>query len=686
MNNFRGFNSEARYLGFVSILLLLFVLPHTALAQGSSPGSGLFKGKCAICHSLDRALNRFDPTESWEKVVARERSKAAFWISTEEGDAITRYLENRDKVVSAGRPDLSPEAMVTRQQLIVVEPAMRLHENVSDTRFDTANAAFAANELLLSGVPFFEKITQAGLPTDEELVSITSEEAYWYSRYILSALTMESGMGLHLLQSQRTILQAEEEGISAQEFHDNFLERVRKRTGLKKPPPGMYPIFLEFASGEPTLTELPDFRNYNTLRWNPQKFDRTITPASLGLALYNQTLWAEYFLGSKHGENLLGNDAVEGYIGSILVAEAVSKMHFLKSESVYDGRKLGEVNPFAYEAKLLYYPRQIMVELSYPDDSPPKPIAFRVVDPSSGLFDQASLLLGTSEFYHFSDPKIEDNWDAVFGSPAEGALFPPQPHRTAKGLVGVVLKNMIAMHFDPVRQTFASTWENGERGKTISSVDAGMTLLALANVYDAFHDDEEIRQGARKMLERQAQFLSEYMQLPDGGFVESYNLETSAHSESPRTLASQAMAIRGLLAVYKITEDQSYLSSALSAREFMDDKLWSSPAKMYRSAEGAELSSYTPFDVGATLGALREIVLVREDNEALKKFKLFFVTALKKNGMQLAELAPTGEKMTSVRDVMTPDVDGDGVRKPHFAGGKFGIAPVLAGQIEVSTP
>ncbi|UCD56354.1 MAG: hypothetical protein JSV16_11020, partial [Candidatus Hydrogenedentota bacterium] len=335
---------------------------------------------------------------------------------------------------------------------------------------------------------------------------------------------------------------------------------------------------------------------------------------------------------------------------------------------------------------LLYYPHQILVELSYPEDVPPAPASYQVVDPSSRLFDQASLLLGTSEFYHFSDPKIEDNWDAVFGSPAEGALFPPEPHNTAKGLTGVVLKNSVAMHFDSVRQTFVSAWANGERGKTISSLDAGMMLLALANVYNAFHDDEEIRQGAQKMLERQAQFLSEYMQLPDGGFVESYDIETSAHSKVSRRLASQAMAIRGLVAAYRVTEDSGYLESALSALNFMNEKLWSSAAKMYRSAEGVELSRYSPLDIAATLGALREVVLVKQDNEALKRFKLFFVTAMKKNGLQLAELEPTGEKMGSVRDVMTPDSDSDGVRKPQFAGGKFGVAPVVAGQIEVSTP
>lgn len=682
MINSRGFSSVGWFLSF--IVLLLFV-GSPAMAQSVS-GEDMFGEKCAICHSIDRALNRFDPTEGWEKVVARQRAKAPFWISAEEAGAVVKYLEGRERKVTAGRPELLPDATAARQSLIVVEPAGRLNDNVAESRFYTANGAYAANELFLSGVRFFEKITQLGLPTDKELVGITSEEAYWYSRYIMSALTMESGMGVHLQRSRRVVLMAEEEGIAPEEFYTKFIERVQERTGLESPPPGMYPIFIEFASGEPELTELPDFKNYRTLRWNPQKFDKTVSPAALGQSLYNQSLWAEYFFESKHGENLLGNDAIEGYVGAVLVSEAVSKMHFLRAEAAFDGRKLTAVDPFAYEAKLLYFPHRIAVELSYPEEGPPVPLSFQVIDPSSHLFDQASLLLGTSEFYYFSDPKIEDNWDAVFGSPAEGALFPPEPHNAAKGLTGVVLKNIMAMHFDPVRQSFVSVWEKGERGTAIRSADAGMVLAALANVHRAFHDDDEIRQGARTMLERQATFLSEYMQLPDGGFVESYDLATSAHSEVPRSLASQALAVRGLLAAYEITENSSYLEAALSALNFMNEKLWSPAAKIYRSAEGVELSRYSPLEVGAVLGALREMVLLRQDGSALNRFKQFFVSALKNNGMQLAELQPTGENMESVKDVMTPDSDGDGVRKPQFAGGKFGVAPVVAGLIEVSTP
>ena len=104
MNNSRGFNSEAWFLGCVFIMLLLFAQSPSVFAQDS--GEKLFKWKCAQCHSLDGALNRIDPAESWEKVVARKRSEVPWLIKAEEAKAITAYLENRDKVVSSGRPAL----------------------------------------------------------------------------------------------------------------------------------------------------------------------------------------------------------------------------------------------------------------------------------------------------------------------------------------------------------------------------------------------------------------------------------------------------------------------------------------------------------------------------------------------------------------------------------------------------
>jgi cytochrome c2 len=101
MNNLRGFSFKASFLIFGCIILLLVLLPSIVSAQSIS-GNKLFKEKCAICHSLDKALDRFDKSESWEKVLSRERARAPFWISGEDQRTIADYLHEREKKVAGG--------------------------------------------------------------------------------------------------------------------------------------------------------------------------------------------------------------------------------------------------------------------------------------------------------------------------------------------------------------------------------------------------------------------------------------------------------------------------------------------------------------------------------------------------------------------------------------------------------
>ena len=130
MVNHAGVGFSRRFLIFMCLLLFLCAFVPAKLAYGASAGEPLFKEKCGICHSLDRALNRFDPTESWEKVVARQRAKAPFWISAEQARSVTEYLDTRGKMVSSGRPDLLPEEMEMRRSIVVVEPASRRNPTI----------------------------------------------------------------------------------------------------------------------------------------------------------------------------------------------------------------------------------------------------------------------------------------------------------------------------------------------------------------------------------------------------------------------------------------------------------------------------------------------------------------------------------------------------------------------------
>ncbi len=664
---------------------LLLIGAQSVSAQ-TGEGEQVFKSKCLLCHSQEEART-LPPTETWPNFLTAHRSKAAWLIAPGEARTIANYLAGEDRRAAGGdrRVQFARTGEVTQQ--LVIAPAARLHANVVNPRVDTAKNAYAAAEFQLSGVPFFEQIAQVGLPLDADLASITSEDAFWYSRYNMEALAVHSGMGLHLVHARNLVLQANEDNVTPQIFLANLFETYRERTGLEEVPDGYWPVYAEFASGAPFLQEIPDFDDPETLRWDPRNFDTTLHLGALGHAMAEQTLWAGYLLGATHGDNLIGNDAEEGYLGAILLTEVINKLYLIRDELAFDGAALGEVDPFAYQAKLKYFPHAYGVEIAYDDlSAPPKPARFTVADTSSQLADQAALLWGASEYYHLSDPKIEDVWDALFGSPADGALFPPETHDVARGIVNVVKQNIVAMHFDVTAKTFVSSWDNGERGNELRTADAGVLLMALARVHAALHDDEALVADVEKLIEWQADYLSNNLQHRDGGFVEAINVTTAAQSTVPRTLLAQTMAIRGLLAAQAVTGKSEYRDSAATAYEFMENSLWSATGRSYRTAEGSALALHTPETVASTLAALRELVLATRNQKALERFKIFFTQTVKRAGMQLAELDEAGETADTQKEALTPDTDGDGVRKPAFAGGPFGVAPVFPSVIQVATP
>lgn len=113
----------------------------------------------------------------------------------------------------------------------------------------------------------------------------------------------------------------------------------------------------------------------------------------------------------------------------------------------------------------------------------------------------------------------------------------------------------------------------------------------------------------------------------------------------------------------------------------MNTALWDEAVGVYRSAVGAERTIYTPLNLGATLGAMREVILMMEDKQELQRYKRFWVQGVNSSGTQQSEYEETGE-----RDFYQADGDGDGIPRMEYAGGKHGIAPVYACKVEIETP
>ena len=427
--------------------------------------------------------------------------------------------------------------------------------------------------------------------------------------------------------------------------------------------------------------------NFRSLRWNHDKMEHELDLGAEGQTLMKEVLWAEYFFRSHHhAGKYLGNNTEEGFRGAMLTFGAVSKMLMLKASMVFDGERLTGVNPFQYDPneRLLYFPHRIRVRLRFAGDMPPRAEEFTVADPTSELFDQASLLWGLTEYYYYSDPSEPDSWDKIFGSdtPLDGSIMEQKYTALAHGLANLVLANMQHQHRTALGQ-WSSVWHpTSGAGRTISTVDLGMSLVALANYHRRMHVDEENTQRSAELLRELAGVLIERVQESDGHMADGFDYATGKPLQpGPPTLLAQGFAIRGLLEAYKRLDEEEYFEAAKAVYAFMNERLWDSATGVYRSSVGAERTVYTPMNLGAAIGAMREMILLTKEQKEIDRFKRFWVQGVNSSGIQQSEYEETGE-----RDFAKKDGDGDGIPRMEFAGGRNGIAPVYASKVEIETP
>jgi hypothetical protein len=437
--------------------------------------------------------------------------------------------------------------------------------------------------------------------------------------------------------------------------------------------------------------------DFSSLRWSNDQMAHYVDLGGAGQTMMKAVLWMEYFFRQTHHDNYLGNNPEEGFRGAILNLASVSKMLLLKSSFFYDGKRLQGLNPFTYNSEkgLLYFPHQVSVRARYIGDLPPRPEYFTVKDDRSLLYDQASLLWAFSEYFYFADPARDrsdpvyanayDNWDKVFGdnTPYDGSLMERKYMHLARGLANVVLHNLDAMHRDPQTGALVSEWTPGrQRGTVVRTADLNISILALANYHHHFANAEPaLAVRAGELLRAQADFLVEHLQNPDGSFAEAYDLATGRKLGEQVTLLSQASAIRGLLRAYQEFGRPAYLETAKRAYQVMNERLWDAQCGLYRSQFGVSTTVYTPMNLAAALGAVREFILVTRDATEIPRYKRFWVQAVDSSGIQQSEFEETGET-----DFSKKDGDDDGIPRIEAAGGKYGIAPVYAGRIEIETP
>ncbi|MDG2126671.1 MAG: cytochrome c [Fuerstiella sp.] len=600
---------------------------------------------------------------------------------------------------------------------------------------------YLANEQFYSSHPFWLALVDGGFPVahSPQLEWILLREAYWYSRYMLSHVSAQSRMGIHMVHGPYWQLKAMEyyrhnrivrdRGERTPSTKDVFLgvyaPLFSKRTGWPRVFEDANPTMLDYASGDPHLTgQLPVadtfadpmsnkvygwgvpgyLIDWRSNRWDHDTIDTTINMGVVGQIMKKKLAWTRSFFrktheGPGHGEparlvTQVGASAGDGFRGVNLLLGALNGMLEIKAALLADENGcLGGVNPSAYDPScgLKYIPHKIKPNLIFNGDLPIRPNAYDPLDLSSQLWDQASLLWALAEYYEqcFRFQTNPDVPVAVFSvdPPVDGGLIEQRTYRVALGLSNLIIKNLQAMHFR--NGALASCWTpDGGPGGTVSMRDSSMAIIALVE-YDHHlksHGRDpypELRETARAMAMSHAEFLVS-VQSPDGSFNERYCIRHGKGKGRQTLMRDQFFGIRALCSAYQMTGDKRFLQAARRTWNLLHTQYWDESTGLYRSDLQSDVAVYTPVDLAVAYAGIREMILTSPSHRAgplLEHFVRFWVQSLNNSGMQMSEDYNTGEISFGL---VRADDDEDGIPFIAASHGAHGVAPIPAGVVAIN--
>jgi len=589
-----------------------------------------------------------------------------------------------------------------------------------DNTYDTTSQMLMANEMFESGEPFAEalgynldNLNPMILNVPDSLAYTLGIENYEYSRYNLGTLTGRSGMGLHMMWSPIVTANAAMQDASFDGSmtggtpngykEDDMLRKMVMHFGTithHTPPMHPFPQFADFYSGNNTLPQAAtaDFQtNWASLRWDRSQMDKTLNLSAMGQSMSKQYLWAQDMLSAFHDSNdnsitadgtvspdlpnsphfdpnndiFYGGDGLDGFIGIMLTAVAINKTKFVISTLAYDGNNLSGINPSTYNPAngIKYFPHKIGVtEMPTITGLPPKADSFTVIDASSKLFDQVSFLTASLGFTDMMNPNNNsDPAHLAYHEVFDGDPFPapmsvtgnPGPFDLMKGTSKVLFLNIMAMHFKPTEGTFVNTSQlnggNISKGNKISAENATYAIVSMEKASMVF-SGTPIQQAADASLIKQADFILQHFKDPNGGFYNSYDINSGPDTSS-KTLAANAALTRALYVAYRATNNQAYLTAANEGYNFLLNNFYNPVNKSFLSDLGNTVAMYDAWNIAILSGALREANLIGTHPEAANIYVRFFKNIV--NKMQLSEAEQTGETGN--------DSDADGI--PYIVGG-----------------
>ena len=627
--------------------------------------------------------------------------------------------DNRSVAIKGGfsQPDLS-------------EYRSSIESKVIDRRFYTNEATFMANEGYKTGIEGYNDMVKASFPVayKRSFQWVTAREMYFYARYLLDYIGGRSHSGVHMVHGPYLSMKADKASQFNRLLRDrgerNFSNKdvllgielpiVYQRTGFPRVFDGIQPTYLQYKSVQPFFTgKLDNTDSFNDPMsgknggwgvpttyltneaqvFDHDKMDTTLDLGAMGQFVKRRSQWMDRFFQSTHTGTthisrdkevpLLGNDAEEGLRGWGLAMSAINTMLQVKASMFTDGKHLLGLNTDAYNPDhgFKYLPHEIKPNLLWVGDIPERVWSMDIKDSSSQLWDQASWVWATSAFAiaaNRRDTFFTDN------PPVDGGLIEKRTGLLAESLGNAILKNIFSMHTD--KGILVSEWHPKKgMGSTVSLKDMAMTMVAvndMAQSWKSLGRHTDLIEKSETLLLKNADFLVK-AQSSTGSFNSDYTSEGLAIGQEG-VLTSQWEAIRALISAYYSSRNDSYLVAARKAYNYANNNFWSVAHGTYRSELNSDVAIVTPYSVGITMAALREIMfttpayLLEDQAEHMTRW---WIQTVNQSGLLLSEHQSTGEVFTGYG---TGDDDADGIPYVSKAHGKFGAAPVMAAKVAIN--
>jgi len=603
-----------------------------------------------------------------------------------------------------------------REGVDIFPPCVVIPAEIEDPWFITDIAMYAASELHETSRPFIQWSEENGLALDQYFFSPTGVREFGveileFSVDNVNTVLTNSGIGLHLKYAPFLVAGSHARGMSPEAYLQERLQDYARRSNLKVVPQNIYPIFVEYAEGNPRYTQAVNINDWKTLLWDRQSFNTHFIPSAYGQALLRQVLLLEDFLATRHDQNgtphpdgaFLGVDDARGFIGILTAESVVNKLWFMANTLLYNKNREG----------IPYFPYQTVVTPASLADGHPTAEA---VDRHSRLFDQLSLLWALSELMLLTDADSPTASRQVFSQDllapdidflafeqslpvSVDDLSAESIHALAKELAGIVFSTITTFHYNEHEQTLLDEVlpgrqedEEADRSPKIVTTYLGLTIPALKRYYEATEDGSEVRNDILNMVRIAADSLLKHLaDQKNGGFwpdkVVTSQIPDDEGSRGsgtgPKNLQSHMAAIRGLLSAYALTQDVRYRRRAYETYDFLEKRFWTEDFAIYKDREQRGLYTYTPMDIGVTAGALRELIYQSDNAEQMlemtKRMRTFVKQIAKYAGLQLSEVITD-----STQEYLQPAGEASSIRTAISLDSPFGLAPVFGSEVALN--